>query len=358
VNSKDWSLIMKRWRRASLRAVPFAIGMGLLGFGVMSLALDKPRADALTPGLCEGYSGVPQDTGAMSGMVRIHEGRFLMGSDDHYHEEVFQHEVKISEFWIDRHDVTNAQFARFVQATQYVTVAERTPTPSIANKLPSEQQVAGSAVFVFPRRGVPGAWRFVKGANWRHPQGPDSNIVGMDAHPVVHIAYEDSLAYAKWLGRDLPTEAQWEYAARGGLDGQPYVWGNRFTPEGKPMANTWQGAFPFVNENKDGYTTTSPVGCFPANGYGLVDMAGNVWQWTRTWYGVGHPSKTEVNPLGPSENDAINPRRGTSGPARVLKGGSHLCAPNYCMRYRPAARQPGEPDLGTSHVGFRTVWNP
>jgi formylglycine-generating enzyme required for sulfatase activity len=305
---------------------------------------------------CDAYGGVPSGSDPLAGMVKLAGGRFTMGSDDHYAEEALSREVTVSGFWIDRHDVTNAQFERFVVATGYVTVAERAADLQRHPDLPAEMREPGSAVFVMPEGPRAGRWHYMAGANWRHPQGPGSSIDGRANHPVVHVAYEDAMAYARWLGRDLPTEAQWEYAARGGLDAQPYAWGDRFTPQGKPMANTWQGAFPFENSGDDGYLGTSPVGCFPANGYGLVDMAGNVWQWTSTWYQPGHNGRAERDPTGPSERDSHDPRQ-PDVPAKVIKGGSHLCAPNYCARYRPAARQAREPDSGTSHIGFRTVLN-
>ena len=321
---------------------------------------DHSRGKAASALLCENYAGLPVggfgNLGGdrMAGMIRIVGGRFTMGSDEHYAEEALTHEVVLDSFFIDRTDVTNAQFARFVAATGYVTVAERGPDLRRHPDLPEAMRMPGAVAFEFPDGGHAGRWRYMAGANWRHPQGPGSSIDGRANHPVVQVAYEDALAYARWLGRDLPTEAQWEYAARGGLDGKPYVWGERFSPDGKPMANTWQGAFPIVNTGDDGYVGTSPVGCFPANGYGLYDMAGNVWQWTSTWYRPGHRGRAEANPAGPNELESYDPRQ-PGLPAKVIKGGSHLCAPNYCMRYRPAARQAREVDSGTSHIGFRTV---
>ena len=197
-------------------------------------------------------------------------------------------------------------------------------------------------------------WRYVAGANWREPQGPGSSITGKENHPVVHIAYEDALAYARWKGRDLPTEAQWEFAARGGRDGED-DWASAFDAKGKPLANTWQGLFPVLNTEEDGFTGTAPVGCFPPNGYGLYDMIGNVWEWTTDWYRPGHLPDAAVNPAGP--NLAQLRVSASQPPSRVIKGGSYLCAHNYCARYRPAARQPQEVDLGAAHLGFRTVLN-
>lgn len=325
-----------------IAAVAAPVG-ALIAVAATGLQARAALPAASPPELCERYAGVPADSGPHAGMVRIAGGRFTIGSDRHYPEEAPAHEAVVDAFWIDRHDVTNAQFARFVAATGYVTVAERA----------GGDAVAASAVFVMPKGGRAGAWRLVPGADWRRPQGPGSSIAGLENHPVVQVAYEDAQAYARWLGRELPTEAQWEFAARGGLEGQPYVWGDRFTPQGRPMANTWQGAFPFVNTGDDGYAGTSPVGCFPANRYGLYDMAGNVWQWTSTAYVPGHDRGDGFDPARP--DDVLKaPGRGPAT-AKVIKGGSHLCSPDYCMRYRPSARQPADAGLGTSHIGFRTV---
>ena len=335
----------------AVAAVGFSIGAG----AVKSLPAEHAAPVAGLP--CEGYAGLPE-TGTPGathgGMVRIPAGRFTMGSDRHYPEEQAPHEVALEAFWIDRHDVTNAQFARFVKATRYVTVAERGRDAARFPDLPQHLREPGSIVFMPGKGPEPGRWRFQPGADWRHPEGPGSHLDGRDNHPVVHIAYEDAWAYARWLRRELPTEAQWEYAARGGLEGEPYAWGSEFAPRGKPMANTWTGIFPWRNTAEDGYAGTSPVGCFAANGYGLYDMAGNVWQWTVTWYRPGHTARAERDPTGPPEAESLDPAQ-PGVPARVIKGGSHLCAPNYCARYRPAARQPREPAFGTSHLGFRTV---
>lgn len=325
---------------------------GISGASLVAATVESRPLAALLPapaGLCEGYGGVPADSGPHSGMVRVPDGHFTIGSDEHYAEEAPAHEMTVDAFWIDRHDVTNAQFARFVAATGYVTVAER-PAPEAGG----HGGVAASAVFVMPVGRKAGAWRLVPGAYWRQPQGPGSSIEGLHNHPVVQIAYEDAQAYARWLGRELPTEAQWEFAARGGPQAQPYVWGDRFMPAGKPMANTWQGAFPLVNSQDDGYAGTSPVGCFPENGFGLYDTAGNVWQWTTTDYAPGHDERVEFDPTRPDAALAANPSHGRPA-AKVIKGGSHLCVPNFCMRYRPSARQPADVGLGTSHIGFRTV---
>jgi formylglycine-generating enzyme len=226
---------------------------------------------------------------------------------------------------------------------------------------------AGSLVFFPPGRPVDLRswgewWWFLKGADWRHPYGPKSNINGLDHHPVVHVAFADALAYARWAGKDLPTEAEWEFAARGGLDGAVYAWGDEFTPGGKHMANTWQGEFPRQNHNEDGYDRTSPVDAFPPNGYGLCDMIGNVWEWTTDWYSPKHEADAPKaccipeNPRGAREDASYDPRQpNIKIPRKVIKGGSHLCAPNYCRRYRPAARHAEPIDTSTSHVGFRCI---
>ncbi|WP_284620239.1 formylglycine-generating enzyme family protein [Aquabacterium humicola] len=317
--------------RFLLELAGVAVAAAAVGASLVVAAAERhppAAARSAAPVLCEGYGGLPAAGDPHGGMVHLAGGRFTMGSDRHYAEEAPAQEAAVEPFWIDRHDVTNAQFARFVAATGYVTVAERAGTDAQGRSVP-----AASAVFVMPEGRRAGEWRLVPGANWRHPQGPGSSIEGLANHPVVQVAYEDAQAYARWLGRALPTEAQWEFAARGGLQAQPYAWGDRFAPQGRPMANTWQGAFPFEHRADDGFAGTSPVGCFPANGHGLFDMAGNVWQWTATAFGPDTAASA----------------------ARVIKGGSHLCAPNVCMRYRPSARQPADVGLGTSHIGFRTV---
>ena len=238
-----------------------------------------------------------------------------------------------------------------------MTLAERPIDPKNHPDWPQEMLVPGSVAFVPPKdaRGEDGRWwQYVAGANWRQPRGPGSSIAGKENHPVVNIAYDDALAYAKWLGRSLPTEGQWEFAARGGREGED-DWSSAFDSEGKPIANTWQGIFPVLNTKDDGYLETAPVGCFAPNGYGLYDMIGNVWEWTSDWYSSGHAKAAATNPKGPE----LVSLRITPGqtPSRVIKGGSHLCSMNYCSRFRPAARQPQENDLAATHVGFRTVLN-
>lgn len=297
-------------------------------------------------------------------MIEIQGGRFRMGSDRHYPEEAPAHDVIVDPFRLDRHPVTNAQYAAFVAATGYVTLAEIAPDPADYPGMAPEMARPGSLLFVPPVAGVDlrdpfGWWRFEFGADWRHPQGRGIVVDGLDDHPVVHIAYADAAAYAAWAGKRLPTEAEWECAARGGLDHADYAWGAEFEPGGTPQANYWQGEFPRQNLMIDGFTRTSPVGSFAPNGFGLFDMIGNVWEWTSDWYAERHPAGAKPcciprNPRGGPERESRDPcMPETPIGRRVLKGGSHLCAANYCQRYRPAARL-GQPlDTGTSHVGFR-----
>jgi len=300
-------------------------------------------------------------------MIWIPGGDFRMGSDRHYVEEAPAHRVIVDGFWMDTAPVTIAQFAAFVEATGHVTMAERRPDPrDYPGALPHMLR-AGSLVFnPTPRpvslRDWSQWWSFTFGADWRHPQGPGSSIRGLEDHPVVHVAYPDALAYARWAGKSLPTEAQWEYAARGGLEGAEFAWGDELTPGGRHMANIWQGAFPFQNAAEDGYERTSPVGSYPPNGYGLFDMIGNVWEWTCDWYEAGHPDEAlkacciPRNPRGGREERSYDPLQPSIRiPRKVLKGGSHLCAPSYCRRYRPAARHPEPIDTSAGHVGFRCV---
>ena len=290
-----------------------------------------------------------------------------MGSDRHYPEEAPAHFARVEGFWIDRTPVTNREFRRFVAATGHLTLAEIAPDPAdYPGALPHMLQPA-SLVFTPPGRPVDlrvaeNWWEFKPGASWRQPQGPGSSIEALDEHPVVHVAYKDAEAYAAWAGKALPTEAEWEFAARGGLDGAEFAWGGEFEPDGRPFANTWQGEFPNENLNSDGYERTSPVGAFPANGYGLLDMIGNVWEWTIDWFTARHeadakkPCCAVKNPRGGSEQASYDPRQPAIRiPRKVLKGGSHLCAPNYCRRYRPAARHAHPVDTSTSHIGFRCV---
>lgn len=299
-------------------------------------------------------------------MAWIPGGTFLMGSNDHYPEEAPVHCVTVEGFWMDKTTVTNEQFSRFVEATGYATVAERPLNPADYPGAKPEMLVPGSVVFKKPLQRVDlrnhfNWWDYVPGASWRRPLGPDSSLKKeMAEHPVVHIAYEDAEAYAKWAGRELPTEAEWEFAARGGLEGATYTWGNEFAPNGKMMANTWQGEFPIENKLTDGYERTSPVGSFPPNGYGLYDMAGNVWEWTTDWYQehskITNACCASFNQKGGEREASIDARTPEIRiPRKVLKGGSYLCAPNYCLRYRPAARIAQQIDTGTCHQGFRCI---
>jgi formylglycine-generating enzyme required for sulfatase activity len=272
------------------------------------------------------------------------------------------HRVYVDGFFMDKTDVTNMQFAEFVKATGYVTVAERKPDAKDFPGAPPENLVAGSVVFSPPGHPVPlnnhfQWWNYVPGANWRHPLGPDSSIAGKENYPVVHIAYVDALAYAKWAGKRLPTEAEWEFAARGGLTGKLYFWGDEFRPQGKWMANTHQGHFPDKDTGDDRYVGIAPVARFPANGYGLYDMAGNVWQWTSDWYRPDYYQQLKAagvarNPQGPDTSfDPSEPGQ----PKKVHRGGSFLCTDQYCSRYMVGTRGKGEPDTGTNHLGFRCV---
>jgi formylglycine-generating enzyme len=283
-------------------------------------------------------------------MIRVAGGRFLMGSGDFYPEERPVHPAEVDGFWIDRHPVTNAQFRRFVKATGYVTVAEQPPDPADYPDADPDLLVPGALVFQ-PTTGPVDLrdwrnwWAWVPGASWRHPEGPGSTLHGRDLHPVVQVCHADAQAYADWAGKALPSEAEWEYAARGGLEGTVYTWGDEPTPKGRQMANTWQGEFPWRNLLLDKYERTSPVGSFPPNGYGLHDMAGNVWEWTSDRFTASHDDDACCAPHDPTETI----------PRNVIKGGSHLCAPSYCLRYRPAARQGEAVDTATSHIGFRCV---
>jgi len=293
------------------------------------------------------------------GQAWIDGAEFTMGDNSAYREEGPAHQVSVSGFWIDTNEVTNAQFAKFVEETAYITVAERSPDPADwPADVPAEFLQPGSVLFVPPPAGQPADnwWSWVAGTNWRHPDGPDSNIVGKDNYPVIHIAFEDAEAYAKWAGRSLPTEAQFELAARNKRDSR-YAWaGNELAPDGHHHANTWQGSFPVEHESEDGHAGLAPVGCFEQNDYGIYDLIGNVWEWTSNWYFPEHDPSDSLNPKGPLQQDSVSPNHGNAV-ARVIKGGSYLCAENYCLRFRPAAREAQDSGLGTSHIGFRTVLN-
>ncbi len=290
-----------------------------------------------------------------------------MGSENFYSEEQPLRYVSVDAFWIDVYPVTNRQFAAFVAATEYRTLAERTPEAADYPGADPALLVPASAVF----HATPGPvdtrdpsqwWRMVPGASWQHPLGPDSGLAGLEAHPVVHVAFADAVAYAAWAGKRLPTEAEWEFAARGGLTGAEYAWGDEPSPGGRRMANFWRGEFPHQRRDDDGFTRTSPVGFYPANGHGLSDMIGNAWEWTADWYSLAaygeavaaKPCCAPRNPRGGDEAGSRDPHGAAPRFGRkVLKGGSHLCADNYCRRYRPAARQAQTVDSSTSHIGFR-----
>jgi formylglycine-generating enzyme len=287
-------------------------------------------------------------------MIWIAAGAFRMGSEKHYPEEAPVRVVSVGSFWIDRTPVTNREFRRFVEATGYITVAEKVPDARDYPGALPHMLKPGSLVFTPPGhpvdlRDFSQWWRYEFGANWRRPYGRGRSNKGLDDHPVVHVCYADTEAYAAWAGKALPTEAEWEYAARGGLDGAEYAWGDELTPGGRHMANIWQGEFPLENLATDGYARTSPVGAFPPNRYGLYDMIGNVWEWTTDWFSPRHATEAP-SPCCMPEN-----AHGARIPQKVVKGGSHLCAPNYCRRYRPAARHAQPTDTGMSHVGFRCV---
>lgn len=312
----------------------------------------------------------PTDTPPYKDMVWIPGGTFEMGAQiPSYPDEGPIHTVTVSGFWMDKYPVTNKQFRQFVQATGYVTFAEKPPTAEDYPNADPAMLVSGSAVFVKPNRPVDPRsfcwWQYVPGADWQHPDGPRSSIKKKANHPVVHMVYEDALAYAEWAGKALPTEAEWEFAARGGLQGAIFAWGNEIMPAGNAMANTWQGQFPHQNL-KTHPPGTENVGCYPANGYGLYDMIGNVWEWTDDWYQDRHlenPAKaccTPRDPKGGSKMGSHDTNVPTidQKPRKVLKGGSFLCAPNYCSRYRPAARYPEAIDTSTNHIGLRMIVRP
>jgi sulfatase modifying factor 1 len=351
---------------ALLRCGLLVIAAALL---VSSGTMASSNASASNPDETPGHQ---VNRKSLPGMAWIPGSAFLMGTNDKesFPNERPAHLVQVQGFWIDEYDVTNAEFSKFVEATGYVTTAERkidwedlkkelppgTPKPDDSALAP------GALVFTptsgpVPLNDLSAWWRWVHGANWRHPEGPESSIHGRENHPVVQVSWHDAVAYAQWAGKRLPTEAEWEFAARGGLESKRYVWGDEFKPGGKYMANTWQGLFPVHDTGEDGFVGTSPVGSFPANGYGLYDMAGNVWQWCSDWY------RADANIEAASKNVCRDPRGPTESydpgdpysPKRVVKGGSFLCNPDYCESYRPSARRGTPPDTGSSHTGFRCV---
>jgi formylglycine-generating enzyme required for sulfatase activity len=303
------------------------------------------------------------ETATLKNMVELAGGTFRMGSDRFYPEETPVREVSVDGFWIDRHPVTVAEFRRFVKETGHVTWAEQAPDPDEYPDADPELLVPGSLVFRKSQgpvdlRDVHNWWEWKPGADWRHPEGPGSTVGGRELHPVTHVAYSDAAAYSAWAGKTLPTEAEWEYAARGGLEGATFTWGEEFAPRGRMMANTWQGEFPWQNLLLDGFEGTSPVERYPPNGYGLFDMAGNVWEWTDDFFTLpeaGGDAPGCCAPENPRVSMAPDPPAGERFARRVIKGGSHLCAPNYCLRYRPAARQSEAVDTSTCHIGFRCI---
>ena len=331
-----------------------------LALGACRAGPSEPGAQAMAKaGACLAAQPTPQRAPSVAGMALIKGGRFQMGARPLRREEGPPRTTRVGDFWIDRTDVTNAEFRRFIDATGYVTQAERPLDPKAYPGLFGDQLKPSAIVFVGSDE-PPGTdpsqwWRVIPGADWRHPQGPGSSIAGEDNLPVVQVGYDDALAYARWLGRDLPTEAEWEYAAQGGKGATRFAWGDQPFDERHPQANVWQGVFPRIDTGADGYPAqASPVGCFPANGYGLYDMAGDVWQWTKDWYRPNLDPHAADDPQGPSPDAAFDP--GDPGVRKhVIKGGSFLCSPDYCYRYRPAAREAGPSDTGENHIGFRTV---
>ena len=316
-------------------------------------------------------SSVTNADSAAEGMVYIPGGTFMMGGDNNQAsaDEYPKHQVRIDPFWMDETEVTNAQFQKFTEATGYITTAERKPdweelkktVPPGTPKPPDSVLVAASLVFKQTNGPVDlnhynEWWSWVPGADWKHPEGPGSSIKGRENFPVVHVSWYDAMAYCKWAGKRLPTEAEWEFAARGGLTNTIYPWGNEHVNAGRPKANSWEGKFPYYNERKDGYTTTAPVKSFAPNGHGLYDMAGNVWEWCSDWYEAGYyktlANTTSVNPKGPAKSfDPGDPYT----PKRSLRGGSFLCNDSYCSGYRVARRMKSSPDTGLEHTGFRCV---
>jgi formylglycine-generating enzyme required for sulfatase activity len=363
-------------------SLAWALIISLSAFAAASWMLRSRSADASNAFAATGSPPVFQPTlantvavpaNAPEAMAWIPGGEFSMGANDPPDmDDVGMkatldarpiHRVYVDGFFMDRTDVTNAQFAKFVKATGYVTIAERTPTAEEFPGAPPENLFAGSVVFSPPDHAVSldnhfQWWSYVRGANWRHPLGAHSDIKSKDNYPVVHIAYPDAVAYAKWAGKRLPTEAEWEFAARGGLAGKPFVWGDEFHPHDKWMANTHQGHFPQKDNGEDGFVGIGPVAQFPANGYGLYDMAGNVWQWTSDWYRsdyyqqLASAGAVARNPQGPESS--LDPDEPTQ-PKKAQRGGSFLCTDQYCSRYIVGTRGKGEISTGTNHLGFRCV---
>ncbi|MEO6001960.1 MAG: formylglycine-generating enzyme family protein [Opitutus sp.] len=363
-------------RRTTIRER--VVGVALISFGAVGFQFtDAAPVEAVEARAVAAESTADPSTDAPPGMAWVPGGEFLMGTTDPTQEicggnETMEdarpiHRVTVNGFWMDVTEVTNEAYARFVAETRYVTVAEMTPRAEDFPGAPAELLVPGAVVFVPPAAAVPlddalQWWRYVPGANWRHPEGPQSSIAGREQEPVVHVAYADAEAYARWAGKRLPTEAEWEFAARGGQASQRYTWGNELNPSGRWMANTWQGHFPNENSAGDGFVRTSPVGRFPANGYGLKDLAGNVWEWCSDWYRPDtYAQQVNVagdqaidNPQGPAQGDSFDPQE-PGMPKRVQRGGSFLCTDQYCTRYMVGSRGKGAADTGSNHVGFRCV---
>ena len=369
-----------RWPWFVLAAVLLAIVLAVLWMSgeVRKARRQRDQADPWSsPGDAARTTAATPTTIGMdwtNDMVWIPPGAFQMGAEDGQVDEKPIHSVQLHGFWMDKNEVTNEQFDKFARATGYVTVAERKPEAKDFPGVPEENLVPGSIVFAVPnleelnreraQEGLPKLeeiplnnhflwWRYERGANWRHPEGTASDLRGREKHPVVHIAWEDAAAYCKWAGKRLPSEAEWEYAARGGLQGQRYSWGDSQTPGGKWMANIWQGRFPAENKLEDGFKATAPVGSFPPNGYGLHDMAGNVWEWCADWYLPDYYAHSPAsNPPGP--DTSFDPNE-PGVMKRVQRGGSFLCSDLYCIGYRPSARMKSTPDTGLAHSGFRCV---
>ncbi|HET6604285.1 MAG TPA: formylglycine-generating enzyme family protein [Xanthomonadaceae bacterium] len=356
---------LPRWRSLAIVTLGTTLLGGCGSEQAASIGAPRPAAASTVE------NATPAPTEATPGMAWIPGGEFSMGASDaavspahpfHPHPDgdaLPLHRVYVDGFWLDRTEVTNADFVRFVAVTGHVTVAERPPQGEAFAGVPAGRLVPGSVVFAAPAGPVPldderRWWAYVPGADWRHPEGPDSSLEGRERHPVVHVAFDDARAYCAWAGGRLPSEAEWEFAARGGLAGRRYPWGDTLQPEGRRMANTFQGPFPHANSGEDGYRATAPVASFPANGYGLFDVAGNVWEWTADWYrpdtyavraaGVTRNPQGPETPFDPAEPGLAK---------RVLRGGSFLCSEQYCERYRVGTRGRGEVDTGSNHLGFR-----
>lgn len=360
--------------RLSLQFGILAIAVALLG--IVSCKEEKGSPPAVSSATVAA-NVVNHPAANADGMVWIPGGTFWMGSTNGQTDEQPVHEVEVNGFWMDKTEVSNGQFAKFVKETGYVTVAERKPdAKDFPPDVPPENLVPGAIVFTAPsleqvnewrkEDGLPPAteypldnhalwWRYVPGANWRHPEGTNSTIAGKEKFPVVQVCWDDAMAYAKWAGKRLPTEAEWERASRGGMDRQPYNWGTNQIPDGKWQANIWQGNFPVSDRGEDGFKGLAPVASFATNGYGLYDMSGNVWEWCADWYRPDYYAQSAVkNPAGPE--DSFDPNE-PGMPKRVLRGGSYMCSDTYCSGYRPSARMKSSPDTALSHTGFRCAMN-